>query len=452
MAQDSFGLEVTAPSSVCIGAISAYFEAALACRQLPEIPINQGESCLLALVLASDRLLASCGDAKGAAEVLRSCESDKDDATPREKQYFAAVGCWCDGDLTGCYDALMEIVSNSPADVFAVKRAQSIALTLGDSARTLAVADYNKPAGDSDFSSIQRLPRFLLGMLAFGLLQVGRYDEAEAAAKLELQGIPEAGESDIWLQLSLASAVHLQCEDGLEEAIELLQPLTTRWTRAELSPQVFSFAWGLLASLHCEQRVAELALDIFDNKLWSRDVELNSFPEVQLAALGVLWRLEARGQSEQTRPRWAKVLAVCRGTTLPEKCSPETKAPRQHADLLLDVFLARALCVEAAADAGSLNQFLESVAAHAAAIKIRGADRAETYAKTCRLVAELLRSDQPESGLPARQAHCRRELRDLQGRWPSLGGTEEQRCALLEAIEGPIVCGDPEKNYDKLFF
>lgn len=66
-------------------------------------------------------------------------------------------------------------------------------------------------------------------------------------------------------------------------------------------------------------------------------------------------------------------------------------------------------------------------------------------------MAELYRTDQVETGLAARHANARQELRSMQPLWGSIGGSEEQRGVLLEALEGPIVCGTAEQNFDRLF-
>merc|ERR1711862_1092131 len=143
----------------------------------------------------------------------------------------------------------------------------------------------------------------------------------------------------------------------------------------------------------------------------------------------------------------AKVLEACRGVTLPAgKKAPSP--PLQHCDLLLDILLVRALCATAGEDARALDRWLAAVSAHSTELA-KGAGgaggRAETYAAIASCISELYRADQKESGIAARHAKARKQLKELQPKWPCLGGTEEQRGVLLEAMEGhPIVCGEPE--------
>merc|ERR1719198_2315230 len=123
--------------------------------------------------------------------------------------------------------------------------------------------------------------------------------------------------------------------------------------------------------------------------------------------------------------------------------------------MLIDVLLVRALCTNAKANAKPLESWLKAVEAHAAKLLsvAEGANsHADAYLAIARLVAELFRTDQSESGFAMRQSMARKKLRELQPLWSILGGSKEQRGVLLEAIEGPVVCGAPEVNFDKLFF
>merc|ERR1711920_1003424 len=156
------------------------------------------------------------------------------------------------------------------------------------------------------------------------------------------------------------------------------------------------------------------------------------------------------------RPRWAAVLKACRGVTVAGD-DAEAAAPAQHADLLLDACLVRAFCVESAKDKKPLESFLAAVSAHSANMLTAAGEnqerreRAEAYEKVCKAIADLYREDgKPEIAI-TRQKKAKLELNTLKPQWNSFGGSEEQRCIFLEAVEGPVVCGEPERNYDNLF-
>jgi len=368
--------------------------------------------------------------------------------TWREHQYVGAWTRWVlHEDTSGCLDVLLSVVERHPEDLFALKRV----LVLGQGAagsitRILAVIER------AAATSAQPMSRFLHGLWAFALLEQGRYEDAETKAREGLALLEEAlGVPDPWLDHCLVQSLYFQGEEMLEDAIEFMESRTTAWNRESLEPEIFAQWFGLLAVLHCESREIDKSLQVFDDQLWpqSSAAELHSNPQVQLAALSLLWRLETRGASEVARPRWATVLAKCRGVTLPKKGKEDNWAPFQHRNLLLDVVLVRALCVNSAADARSLKSFLESVKGKVQ--HLTEGIGAEAYASIASSIAMLFRHDGPEKELLAQQSTARQELRSLKPSWNCLGGSAVQRGLLLEAVEGPVVCGAPEVNYDKLF-
>eukprot|EP00928_Gymnodinium_smaydae_P007457 TRINITY_DN12679_c0_g1_i1.p1 TRINITY_DN12679_c0_g1~~TRINITY_DN12679_c0_g1_i1.p1 ORF type:complete len:476 (-),score=127.73 TRINITY_DN12679_c0_g1_i1:90-1517(-) len=467
---DRFGLALATAEGACAEAVGAYYEAVLAYkpfaawRAASEEAVAADAACPMAQLVAAD--CAFCqGEAGRAEEILKKLQAQEnaecgDDAPTggrswswRERRYLEAWSCWVlRGDPAGCFEALREVIARHPEDLFAVKRAQIMGLILGDGSRILAAVE---PAA-SAAAAASPPPRYLHGMWAFGLEQEGRYEEAEAKAREGLQFEATLG-PDAWLDHGLAHALYFQGDDRLDEALEFLQERSANWGAEALHPFLFTHCWWHLSLLHCEKRSFEDAYRIFDERLWpdsAEGAERGKDPQVQLNALNLLWRLETRGESSSTRPRWRKVLDGCRGISLPPADESAGRGACQHADLLLDVLLVRGLAAGAKEDASPLEAFLTAAEAHAdsLAASAGGANgRADAYRSIVRLVAELYRSDQGEAGLAARQGKARSELRALQPRWSCLGGSEEQRGILLEAVEGAIVCGEFEKNYTQLF-
>jgi len=459
--EDSFGLSLTTASSKCAAAVSSYYEAVLAYKPFSAWAVADDATsldarCPLARVLAAD--FAFCkGDASRAKTLLEECAAEVASGaaatwTWREERYVKAWSRWClEGDPSGCYDVLKEVVEKHPQDLFAVKRGHIMGLILGDGSRIMSIVECAAAA-----VKCTPPPRFLYGMWSFGLEQQGKYEEAEAKAREGLAFEKDLG-PDAWLDHSLAHAFYFQGDDMLDEALEFLESRCSSWSATELHPFLYTHNWWHLALLYVEKRSFDKAIQIFDERLWpEKDLDLLKDPQVQLNALNLLWRLdtEGRGQIELSRPRWKKVLAGCAGISLPG--SDGAKAPCQHGDLLLDVLLVRAFCATSTGgNAKPLDEWLGCVAAHAEDMaKGSGegaAERAEAYAVCSRCVAELFRGDMPEAALPARQAAARTELRGLKPRWASLGGSEEQRNILEEAVEGPIVCGAPEMNFTAIF-
>jgi len=452
---DSFGLEVTTAEGACCSAVGEYYLAVLAYRPfsawaVADDAVAHDSFCPMARVLAAD--YAFCrGDAMVAkahlAELTATKRSAAEAWTWRERQYVEAWKQWVEGgDPAGCYAVLLGVVRRHPSDLFAVKRGQIMGLILGEGAKILEIVQ--AAAAGSDVAAP---PRFLHGMWAFGLEQQGLYEEAEEKAREGL-ALPGQLADDAWLDHGLAHALYFQGDDRLDEALEFLQERSVRWGAADLHPFLYTHNWWHMSLLHCERRDAKAALEIFDTRLWAdANMEMRSDPQVQLNALNLLWRLATRGESQAVGGRWTAVLSACEGTTLPR--ADGSAAASQHCDLLLDVLLVRALCARGAAEVKRLDAFVASAEAHAAGLQgsAGGRARGSTYLTIVKAVASKFRTDLPEAGALAREAAARQEIRALRP-WEAIGGSEEQRGVLLEAVEGPVVCGEPERNFSTLFF
>mmetsp|Transcript_81067 Transcript_81067/g.194481 ORF Transcript_81067/g.194481 Transcript_81067/m.194481 type:complete len:454 (-) Transcript_81067:14-1375(-) len=446
--RDEFGLEAATDCSPCVDAINAYYEAVLAYRPFPawSVAANQAieadPRCPMARVLAAD--CAFCqGDAAKSKELLEQLVQEAKDSewSWREKKYVEAWKCWVLlGDPVGCYKSLAEVVAKNPSDLFAVKRGHIMGLILGDGQKMLDIVEISA----KEYAKADPPPRYLHGMWAFGLEQQGCYQDAERVAKEGLAFERSLG-PDAWLDHGLAHALYFQGEKRLEEAEKFLKQRSGTWLKEALHPFLYTHCWWHLALLHCERRNFEASLAIFDERLWPEGpagLEQGAEPQVQLNALNLLWRLESREQASAL-PRWARVLEGCRGLSLPKDGS---RGSLQHNDLLLDILLIRALAV-AKEDSQSLQEFLSATQTHAEemAKAAAGADgRAEAYGSLARLVADIFRADLPCTEMLDRRAKAREEVWALRPRWGCLGGSEEQRGILIEAVKGPVVCGDPK--------
>jgi len=454
MSADCFGLPVTTSSDPCIKALDAYFNAVLAYKpfsawSVSEDAVTADHSCPLARVLAAD--FAHCsGKGARAEELLRGLQAELDSGiaeergwTLREQRYVSAWIKWVlEMSPQGCYSDLLGIVQDHPEDLFAVKRGQIMGLILGSGVQILQIVK-----ACTQKIKAPETKQYLHGMWAFGLEQEGHYEDAEAKAREGLEFEATLG-SDAWLDHGLAHALYFQGSDRLEDAVEFLEQRCSRWSSEDLHPFLYTHNWWHLSLLYCEQREYDKAEMIFNTHLWAHE-DMHADPQVQVNALELLWRFETRGEGSRAHPLWEQVVKACQGSTLPAGESSDC-APSQHSDLLLDILLVRAMA--ALADGTKLQTWLTAISKHADKLRPSDSKRADAYARIATAVADLYRHDQPEAGMAMREAAARKELRDLKPLWPSIGGSEEQRGILLEAVEGPVVCGEPERNFDKLFF
>lgn len=444
--KDQFEIEVTTSSQPCVEGINAYYEAVLAYRPFPAWSsaaekAMEDPKCPMARVLAAD--CAFCqGDATKAKDLLEKLVEDKEKEkwSWRECKYVEA---WCSwvlrSDPTGCYTILAEVVNRHPSDLFAVKRGHIMGLILGDGQKMLDIVETAAKVCGKAVPP----PRYFHGMWAFGLEQQGCYQDAEKIAKEGLAYEKSLG-PDAWLDHGMAHALYFQGEDRLEDAERFLKERSSTWSKEALHPFLYTHCWWHLSLLHCERGNYDDCLAIFDERLWPEgsEGEQGTDPQVQLNALNLLWRLELRQAS--IKPRWQRVLEGCKGLTLPKDGK---KGSLQHSDLLLDILLIRGLCIDAKQDPKPLEDFLAATQAHAQEMaKGAGADgRGDTFGALARLVAEIFRSDLPDtSETTERRAKAREEVWALQPKWGCLGGSVEQRGILLEAVKGPVVCGEPK--------
>lgn len=444
--KDQFEIEVTTSSQPCVEGINAYYEAVLAYRPFPAWSsaaekAMEDPKCPMARVLAAD--CAFCqGDATKAKDLLEKLVEDKEKEkwSWRECKYVEAWCSWIlNSDPTGCYNILAEVVNRHPTDLFAVKRGHIMCLILGDGQKMLDIVETAAKVCGKAVPP----PRYFHGMWAFGLEQQGCYQDAEKIAKEGLAYEESLG-PDAWLDHGMAHALYFQGEDRLEDAERFLKERSSTWSKEALHPFLYTHCWWHLSLLHCERGNYDDCLAIFDERLWPEgsEGEQGTDPQVQLNALNLLWRLELRQAS--IKPRWQRVLEGCKGLSLPKD---GIKGSLQHSDLLLDILLIRGLCIDAKQDPTPLEDFLAATQAHAQEMaKGAGADgRGDTFGALARLVTEIFRSDLPDtSETTERRAKAREEVWALQPKWGCLGGSVEQRGILLEAVKGPVVCGEPK--------
>lgn len=428
--------------------LNAYYEAVLAYRPFPawssasEEALKEDPKCPMARVLSAD--CAFCqGDGAKSKELLEQLvHEDSEKWSWRERKYVEAWRLWVlMSDPVGCYNILAEVVQRHPSDLFAVKRGHIMGLILGDGQKMLDIVEI---AAEKSGKAVPP-PKYLHGMWAFGLEQQGRYQDAERIAKEGLAFESSLG-PDAWLDHGMAHALYFQGEGRLADAEEFLKQRCSNWSKEALHPFLYTHCWWHLALLHCERGNFDDCLAIFDERLWpegSTGLEQGKDPQVQLNALNLLWRLELRQVA--VLPRWRRVLEGCKGLSLPKDGE---KGALQHSDLLLDILLIRGLCIDAKQDSQPLELFLTAAKAHAEEMAkgAAGADgRADAYGSLARLVAEIFRPDvQDTSENLDRRAKARDDVWALRPHWGCLGGSVEQRGILLEAVKGPVVCGEPK--------
>ena len=316
----------------------------------------------------------------------------KPDASPREKLFCAAVDAWARKDFHETLAALDELTVRWPADLCAIKWGQYHAFNLGDREALLRfglrarIAHENAP--------------YAHGMIAFALEQSHRLEEAEE----EGLRAAEIAIDDAWAHHAVAHVMETQ--GRAREGARWLDHCAHTWEKKGVFIRDHNWWHAALFRLALG-REAE-ALKIYDDRLWGAWPE---FPQEQIGAVSMLWRLEMRGAD--VGARWAPVVEQARARA------------GEHLFPFHDLHYVYALA-RAGAD-GEAEQFLASLRAHADSLE--GEARA-TWGGVCLPAAESL-----VDFVAGRREAAAEKLAPALPHLHKVGGSHAQRHVFVETFE-----------------
>ena len=229
-----------------------------------------------------------------AAPYLARMRESARGANERERLFCAATEAWAVKDFTGALAHLEELTVRWPADLCALKWAQYHAFNLGDAKALLRF-------GERAMLVHENAP-YAHGMAAFGLEQNHRLREAEEAGMYAA----EIALDDAWAHHAVAHV--LETEGRPKEGARWLDHCAHTWE----SKGVFirDHNWWHVALFQLALGRETEALAIYDQHLWGAWPE---FPQEQIGAVSMLWRLEMRGVD--VGDRWVPVVEQARQRT-----------------------------------------------------------------------------------------------------------------------------------------
>jgi hypothetical protein len=226
-----------------------------------------------------------------AAPYLARMNEAETAASEREQLFCAAVRAWQARDFHGALDQLDALTVRWPADLCAIKWGQYHAFNLGDQAALLRFAERARIVHEGR--------PYVHGMLAFALEQNHRLGEAEE------EGIraTEIAIDDAWAHHAVA---HVMLTAGrAHEGARWLDHCAHTWERKGVF--IRDHNWWHAAVFRLELGKTREALAIYDERLWGAWPE---FPQEQIGAVSMLWRLELRGAD--VGERWSPVVEQAR--------------------------------------------------------------------------------------------------------------------------------------------
>lgn len=281
---DKWGYPVKTSSDQCISAINEFYDQVMIYGRkrsiIMDAPIHDGH-CVLANILAAHFL--SSTDSSKASSFLQAAKSHYDEATAYEKAVFDAVSCLIseDRDDDIALELHSKLLRDFPRDLASLKRAQVLCFYMGEPSLFLDLVKEVLPENEQE--------GYIYGMLAFPLLELGRMEEAERAARKAL----EINRQDFWAQHCLCHVLQYECR--FAEAVKFMEECSPSWSAC--ASFMYTHNWWHVALCYLEgHSPPNKVLDVYDHRIMEElDRSDAARPEVYLNALGLLLRLHVRG-------------------------------------------------------------------------------------------------------------------------------------------------------------
>jgi hypothetical protein len=313
-------------------------------------------------------------------------------AHDRERLFAEAVESWFRRNYHAALAALEELTVRWPADLCAIKWGQYHAFNLGDQAALLRF-------GERARIVFENAP-YAHGMIAFALEQNHRLDEAEE----EGLKAAEIAIDDAWAHHAVAHVMETQ--GRARDGARWLDHCAHTWEKKGVF--IRDHNWWHAALFRLALGRPDEALAIYDRRLWGAWPE---FPQEQIGAVSMLWRLEMRGLD--VGARWTPVLDQVR------------RRAGEHILPFHDLHYLYALARAGAP--GEADAFLASLSAHAESC---GESDREFWRDTGMPAARAVRAFAAQDYAAAAEGLAR-----ALPRLARIGGSHAQRHLFIEAYQ-----------------
>ena len=208
-----------------------------------------------------------------------------------EKLFCEAVSSWSEYNFARSLTLFEEIAMRWPVDLIAIKWGQYHAFNLGDQAALLRL-------GRRAVETHEGEP-YIHGLYAFALEQNHQIKEAET----EALRAAEIAIDDAWAHHAAAHV--METEGRAADGAKWLAHCAHIWDSK--GTFIREHNWWHAALFHLALGEHETVFDIFDTRLWG---EWPEFPQEQIGAASMLWRLELQGVD--AGDRWRPIIDQAR--------------------------------------------------------------------------------------------------------------------------------------------
>ncbi|XP_014753143.1 tetratricopeptide repeat protein 38 isoform X1 [Brachypodium distachyon] len=330
--RDMWGQEYRTASADCAAALDDYYAQTMAFgRHRGRAVLRAADAdpaCALASALAAH--FVAPRDPDRAAAFLAAAADSLGKATEYERAVFRTLSALVgeDRDVELAIERHFELLKEFPRDLMSLKRAQLICFYVGRPDTSLKFVQQVLPENQDQ--------NYIYGMLAFPLLELGRMDEAERAARKGLA----INKNDFWSQHNMCHVFQQECR--FREATEFMESCSPSWKACSsfmyevlqfdtlsydaskrdstcfllllencfLLPHRFTHNWWHVAVCYLEgESPIRKVLEVYDQNIM-KELERSDCEaaEVYLNALGLLLRLYVRGEIGPAKERLRTLL------------------------------------------------------------------------------------------------------------------------------------------------
>ena len=363
MLSDSLGNPVHLEDPASLSAVNDFVQGLIACEARATNLLSVAGSDQSPIVQAYSAALHMFSESRdgpvNARPFIDAALAGAPAASPRERNFVAAVEAWVNGDIPRAIRLHEQLAREFPRDLASVKLGQYHLFNQGDAPGMLRLALAALPhAGDV---------AYMHGMAAFGWEQCHLLEQAEQAARKAIG----MNRKEPWAHHALA---HVMLTQGrLTEGLQFMQHSSDTWTG--LNSFMVTHNWWHWALFAIDLGMDDAVLRVYDQRVWG---VVKAYSQDQIGAVSLLARLELAGVD--IGDRWQD-LADYLTTRTHDQVLPFldlqylyglARAGRPEADLLManiEVFCTVASC--SAPDAiGSARQVAFTITADGAAADV----------------------------------------------------------------------------------
>lgn len=284
--KDRYGLAVSGGNRVALDHVDAatalfagYFvdpvaELDAAINVSPDLTIAY---CLRAALFALGTDVRADGEIRGSVEAAERLAA-QGSANDRERGYIAGIRAWLDGDFRRAGELFGRVAIDYPRDLSALQIAHQCDFFTGRSSMLRDRVTRVLPHWDRSVPDYG----YVLGMLSFGLEEMGQYQRAEAVGREAL----ELNRRDPWAVHAVAHVMEMQGRTG--EGIDWLSGSSHDWSRDNM---LAAHNWWHLALFHLDRGEHDRVLDLYDQGVRPQP---NGAVLEMIDGSAMLWRLLLR--------------------------------------------------------------------------------------------------------------------------------------------------------------